>query len=126
MEINHAQPTGRAKRGLTKTERSEHVKAWKRSGLSACAYAQAHGLRSASLYVWASKERRKDSPAPGSGESAFVPVRIVRGAVEALSLKSAPKVTLRAGAIECVIENIDDREALAFLAGALKREVFNV
>lgn len=40
--------------------------------------------------------------------------------------ESRPRVILRTGMLECVIEGTGDGDALASLAGALRREVFDV
>jgi transposase-like protein len=121
METTNPTPPGGAKRRrLTENERGEHLIAWKRSGRSARDYAAEHGLRAANLYAW-SKKKRAGRPERESGSS-FVPVRIALGGVSG----TEPRVTLKTGGLECVIEGADAPEAFAALAGALKREVFDV
>jgi hypothetical protein len=121
METTNTTPPGGAKRlRLTERERIEHLSAWKHSGRSARDYAAEHGLRAANLYAW-SKKRRSARREPASGSS-FVPVRIAPGSFPGTGLR----VTLKARGLECMVEGADGPEALAALAAALKREVFDV
>jgi len=113
-------PGGAKRLQLTENERKEHLIAWKRSGRSARDYAAEHGLRAANLYAWSSKER-KGQLEPACGSS-FVPVRIAPGSFAG----TGPRVTLKARSFECVIEGAESPEALAALAAALRREVFDV
>jgi hypothetical protein len=121
METTTPTPPGGAKRlRLTERERIAHFNAWKRSGRSARDYAAEHGLRAANLYAWSSKERNCQLE-PASG-SAFVPVQITPGSFPGMG----PRVAVKARGLECIIEGVDRPEALASLAAALKREVFDV
>jgi hypothetical protein len=61
-----------------------------------------------------SRERAEGSP--------FIPVRIAPGGFAGRGLQ----VTLKSRDLECVIEGADAPEVIAVLAGALKREVFDV
>ena len=118
-----ANPTtrgGAKRRRFTESERSEHLIAWERSGLSARDYAADHGLSVASLYSW-SKKKRSDRREPVSGSS-FVPVRIAPGGF----CGSGLRVTLKGQGLECIIEGADGPEDLVSLTSALKREVFGV
>ncbi len=117
---NPTSPDGAKRRRFTESERSEHLIAWKRSGLSARDYAADHGLSAASLYSW-SKKKRSDRREPISGPS-FVPVRIAPGGFSGSGLR----VTLKVGELECAIEGAGGPEAVASLASALKQEVFGV
>ena len=118
--IEDLNPGGAKRRSFTKTERAEHVAAWKRGGMSAERYAAAHGLKAATLYAWSRERRSEAEGACGRQErSSFVPVRLSGGA-------GAARVVLRSAGVECVIEGLADVEALAGLAGALKRRLFNV
>lgn len=127
METETTISTVGAKRlRFTKAERDAHVAAWKRGGQSAARYGQAHGMRASNLYAWS--RRRGPSvtaAAKSSGEQspAFVPVRL---APDNFSRGTGLRITLRKADLECVIEGAQSAEALASLAGALKREVFNV
>ena len=102
----------------TSTERAAHLAAWERSGKSAADYAHAHGLHARNLYAWRSKRTKSGSPA-----SAFVPVRI---GPESWAAESGLRITLKADGVEWVIEGATNPEGLVSLAGALKREVFDV
>lgn len=121
METTNPTPPGGAKRlRLTESERREHLIAWQRSGRSARDYAAEHGLRAANLYAWSKKKRA--GPRERASGSSFVPVRIAPEGFSGMG----PRVTLKAGGLECVIEGAGAPEAFAALAAALKREVFDV
>lgn len=120
MDTDNTTPAAGAKRlRVTKTEREEHVAAWKHSGLSAADYAQSHGLRAANLYAWSVKHGGRAGARPS-----FVPVHISPGGGTVHG--TGPRVVLRLGGLECVIEGAGNAEAFGSLAGALKREVFDV
>jgi transposase-like protein len=122
---NTDQPStrGAQRRRCTKAERSAHLEAWRDSGLSAQSYAGRHGLSAANLYAWSSKARRRNATAEQKQTPTFVPVRL---GASAPGPDSGLRVALRSGGLECVVEGATDLDALAALAGALKREVFDV
>jgi hypothetical protein len=121
METKTPTSTAGVKRRLfTEPERRAHLLAWKRSGRSAREYAAEHGLRAANLYAW-SKKHGTAGPARVE-DCSFVPVRIASGGFIGRGLR----VTLKGRNFECMIEGTDAPEAIAVLAGALKREVFDV
>lgn len=120
MESGTDQATGAKRRHSTRAERAHHLKCWKRSGLSAKAYAAEHGLNSKNLYAWASQS--KHSRTNESANSHLVPLRMAREFVPC----SGPRVTLRDGRLVCQIEGAGSVELYAELASKLKREVFDV
>lgn len=115
--------SGAKRRRLTKTERASHLVAWKRSGQSARVYAATHGLRAANLYAWSHKYGATGPNSLQPGPSPFVPVRI---SPVGSANSTAPRIVLKVPGLECVIEGAGSAEAFAALAGALKREVFDV
>ena len=116
-------PSVAKRRRLSKSERAVHLAAWKRSGESARVYAAAHGLRAANLYAWSHKSGASSTNASQAQRSPFVPVRI--GPVSSTG-RGEPRITLRTEGLECLIEGAESAEAFALLAGALKRELFDV
>ena len=120
MEINETAPIGAKRLRLTESERRDHLSAWKRSGRSARDYAAEHGLRAANLYTWSKKAR--SGRLGRAVVSSFVPVRIAPAGFAGTGLR----VTLKAGGMECVIEGVEEPQALGRLAAALKREVLDV
>lgn len=127
MEKEEAQQDrARVRRRLTKAERSAHLAAWKRSGQSARAYGQAHGIASARLYAWNSKLKTTAAGQPlaeGNGP-AFVPVRI-RGLPTSSGCGSIT-VTVRSGELEFAISGATEIGELIGVIGCLKKEVLDV
>jgi hypothetical protein len=119
MEFEDTRSTPGAKRlSSTQAQRAGHIAAWESSGMSAAEYAEAHGVRLGNLYAW----RRKCTESAPSA-SPFVPVRI--SPVEC-ACTAGLRIVLKTPGLECVIEGAGDAQAFATLAGALKREVFDV
>ena len=120
MESEDTRSTTGAKRlSLTQVQRAGHVAAWERSGLSASDYAGAHGVRLGNLYRW-----RRECAESVQSSSPFVPVRISPG--ECAYTAAGLRIVLRTPELECVIESAGNAQAFATMAGALKREVFDV
>lgn len=119
MEFEDTRSTTGAKRlSSTQAQRADHLAAWERSGLSAAEYAGAHGVRLGNLYRW-----RRECAESARSSSPFVPVRISPG--ECASTAGL-RIVLKTPELECVIEGAGNAQAFATLAGALKREVFDV
>lgn len=86
--------------------------------MSAAEYAEAHGVRLGNLYAW-----RRNCAESARSSSPFVPVRISQGE---RACTAGLRIVLRTPGLECVIEGAGNAQAFAALAGALKREVFDV
>lgn len=93
----------------TRTEWSERVKRWKRSGLSAAEFGRREGLKATQLYWWTWKLGASE-PAPAPDEPRFLPVRVVSAPAAAPSRPAAALVTTSSsgsavGAIEIALPN---------------------
>ena len=139
----------RPRRRFTAADRQEHLAAWARSGLSAQAYGQPHGLLPSQIYLWRKQQRtrsrkrqRAASPATDvSPKHRFLALRLTgdRGpdcaAVAGtstqkqghpLALPSALQVTLRQNGCECIVGGAADQAQLLALLRGIREEVLGV
>ena len=94
-------PSGKGPR-RSKAAWLEIVQRWRRSGQTAEAYAQRHGLHAGTLAVWGSKLRSElaaaREPVSGGSGSGFLPVRVVSG-------PARPDAQRQSGELEVILRN---------------------
>lgn len=121
----------RSRRRFTTEERTAHLIAWKRSGLSAAQYGREHGLCAAQLYLWRKRTKTRPVTNHSPAHSAVNSGGKINPFI-ALRIKDEPKplsqlrVTIRHGECECTVTGADDSAAIVTLLRAIKREVFGV
>ena len=101
--------------GDAKVERErkwrEHVRAWRKSGLSQAAYCRRHALQQADFSWWKSQIARRDERASmSSAEPAFVPVHV--GLAQTASY--AFELELRGGRVLRFDARVDSSSLKAF------------
>jgi transposase-like protein len=114
----------RRHRKRTAAQRSQYLRQWEASGLTAEAFARLHPINAQSLYRWRMKEKSGKLVRPDSGRSHFRELKIAE--FPARPGEQLPSVTMKSPALQITLSGVElDLRLCAFLK-SLSKEVFGV